>query len=189
VAGFELTRNYREAYGLHASSGILYNHESPRRGYEFVTRKITSHAAKIKFGLATELPLGNLDAKRDWGHAREYVKAMWLMLQQPTPGDYIIATGENHTVREFVELAFSYVGLDYRNYVQIDKRLYRPAEVDVLLGDTSLARTTLGWNYNLRFADLVHEMVDEDVRILKHQGAQTPTREGDVQRSAITAQS
>ena len=132
VAGFDLTRNYREAYGLHASSGILYNHESPRRGYEFVTRKITSHAVRIKLGLARELPLGNLEAKRDWGHAREYVKAMWLMLQQPVPGDYVVATGENHSVRELAEMAFSYVGLDYLDYVTVDAGLFRPAEVDVL---------------------------------------------------------
>ena len=167
VAGFELTRNYREAYGLHASSGILYNHESPRRGYEFVTRKITSHAVRIKLGLARELPLGNLEAKRDWGHAREYVKAMWLMLQQPVPGDYVVATGENHSVRELAEMAFSYVGLDYSDYVTVDAGLFRPAEVDVLQGDASLARRVLGWKYELSFADLVREMVEEDLRIYR----------------------
>src|SRR6058998_3883492 len=149
VAGFHLTRNYREAYGVKASSGILYNHESPRRGYEFVTRKITSHAVRIKLGLARELPLGNLEAKRDWGHAREYVKAMWLMLQQPVPGDYVVATGENHSVRELAEMAFSYVGLDYSDYVTVDAGLFRPAEVDVLQGDASLARRVLGWKYEL----------------------------------------
>src|SRR5438552_4882567 len=167
VAGFDLTRNYREAYGLHASSGILYNHESPRRGYEFVTRKITSHAVRIKLGLARELPLGNLEAKRDWGHAREYVKAMWLMLQQPVPGDYVVATGENHSVRELAEMAFSYVGLDYSDYVTVDAGLFRPAEVDVLQGDASLARRVLGWKYELSFADLVREMVEEDLRIYR----------------------
>jgi len=167
VAGFELTRNYREAYGLHASSGILYNHESLRRGYEFVTRKITSHAVRIKLGLARELPLGNLEAKRDWGHAREYVKAMWLMLQQPVPGDYVVATGENHSVRELAEMAFSYVGLDYSDYVTVDAGLFRPAEVDVLQGDASLARRVLGWKYELSFADLVREMVEEDLRIYR----------------------
>ena len=167
VAGFELTRNYREAYGLHASSGILYNHESPRRGYEFVTRKITSHAVRIKLGLARELPLGNLEAKRDWGHAREYVKAMWLMLQQPVPGDYVVATGESHSVRELAEMAFSYVGLDYSDYVTVDAGLFRPAEVDVLQGDASLARRVLGWKSELSFADLVREMVEEDLRIYR----------------------
>ncbi len=164
VAGFELTRNYREAYSLHASSGILYNHESPRRGFEFVTRKITSHAAKIKLGLEQSVALGNLDAKRDWGHAREYVKAMWLMLQQPEPGDYVIATGQTHSVRDFAEMAFSYVGLDYRDYVKIDEKLFRPAEVDVLLGDSRKAHMQLGWEYHLSLQDLVGEMVDEDLR-------------------------
>jgi GDPmannose 4,6-dehydratase len=164
VAGFELTRNYREAYGLHASSGILYNHESPRRGFEFVTRKITSHAAKIKLGLAKSVCLGNLDAKRDWGHAREYVKAMWLMLQQPEPADYIVSTGETHSVKEFAELAFSFLGLDYRDYVTIDEKLFRPAEIEILLGDSSKIRKGLGWNYSLPFADLVREMVEEDLR-------------------------
>jgi GDPmannose 4,6-dehydratase len=164
VAGFELTRNYREAYGLHASSGILYNHESPRRGYEFVSRKITAHAARIKLGLATRLPLGNLEARRDWGHAREYVKAMWLMLQQPRPGDYVVASGEAHSVREFAEVAFSHLGLDYRQHVTIDEKLFRPAEVEILMGDSSMARRTLGWDYALRFEDLVREMVEADLR-------------------------
>jgi GDPmannose 4,6-dehydratase len=164
VAGFDLTRNYREAYALHASNGILYNHESPRRGFEFVTRKITSHAALIKLGLAKSVPLGNLEAKRDWGHAREYVKAMWLMLQQPEPADYIVCSGETHSVREFAELAFSYLDLDYRNYVTIDERLFRPAEVDILLGDSSKIQKKLGWNYSLKFADLVKEMVQADLK-------------------------
>ncbi len=164
VAGFELTRNYREAYGLHASSGILYNHESPRRGFEFVTRKITSHVARIKLGLDDKLPLGNLDAMRDWGHAKEYVKAMWLMLQQAAPGDYVVATGETHSVREFAERAFAHVGLDYRKYVTIDPNLFRPAEVDILQGNPELAKRVLGWSYNVSFQDLVREMVDEDLQ-------------------------
>jgi GDPmannose 4,6-dehydratase len=164
VAGFELTRNYREAYGLHASSGILYNHESPRRGYEFVSRKITYHAARIKLGLDETLPLGNLDARRDWGHAREYVQAMWLMLQQPYPADFVVASGESHTVREFADLAFSYLDLDYRKHVRVDSKLVRPAEVDCLQGDFSRAFATLGWSSRTSFQSLVHEMVDEDLR-------------------------
>lgn len=165
VAGFDLTRNYREAYGLHASSGILFNHESPRRGYEFVTRKITSYAARIKLGYCKELPLGNLGAKRDWGHASQYVKAMWLMLQQPEPGDYVIATGRTHSVREFADLAFKHLGLDYRQYVTVESQFCRPAEVESLQGDSSYARTVLGWTYNLTFAQLVREMVHADMRI------------------------
>ncbi len=163
VAGFDLTRNYREAYRLHASSGILFNHESPRRGFEFVTRKITSHAARIKLGCAKEIRLGNLDAGRDWGHARDYVRAMWLMLQQDKADDYVIATGETHSVREFLEVAFGYVGLDYREYVVVDPRLYRPAEVNALLGDSSKARARLGWTYSRSFAELVQEMVAADL--------------------------
>ena len=165
VAGFDLTRNYREAYNLHANNGILFNHESPRRGFEFVTRKITAGVARILAGKATTLSLGNLDAKRDWGHAREYVEAMWLMLQQPEPADYVIATGEAHSVREFVELAFAHVGLDYRRYVVTDPDLYRPAEVNILLGDSTYARKTLGWENQVRFQDLVRQMVDEDCRL------------------------
>ena len=168
VAGFELTRNYREAYGLHASSGILYNHESPRRGYEFVTRKISSYVAKIKLGLATELPMGNLDAKRDWGHAREYVNAMWLMLQNSEPDDYVISTGETHSVREFLELAFKHVGLDYEDYVRIDPKLLRPAEVDALQGDSRCGRKMLGWEPHITFEQLVTEMVDSDLDIQLH---------------------
>jgi GDPmannose 4,6-dehydratase len=164
VAGFDLTRNYREAYGMHASSGILFNHESPRRGFEFVTRKITAGAARILAGRSTELRLGNLEAQRDWGHAREYVEAMWLMLQQPAPDDYVVATGECHSVREFVELAFSHAGLDYRKYVVPDPELFRPAEVNVLKGDASKARHVLGWRHRSGFAELVREMVDEDCR-------------------------
>ncbi len=164
VAGFELTRNYREAYGLHASSGILYNHESPRRGFEFVSRKITSHAARIKLGLVKTLPLGNLEAQRDWGHAKEYVRAMWLMLRRPVPGDYVVATGETHAVAEFATLAFAHVGLDYREFVTIDPKLFRPAEVESLQGDASLARRLLGWDCRVSFSDLVREMVEEDLR-------------------------
>jgi len=163
VAGFDLTRNYREAYDMHASSGILFNHESPRRGFEFVTRKITSHVARIKLGLADELRLGNLEAKRDWGHAREYVRAMWLMLQQDRPDDYVISTGETHTVQRFVEAAFGYVGLDWREFVVVDPRFYRPAEVSLLLGDCAKAHRQLGWSYSCQLQDLVEEMVESDL--------------------------
>lgn len=162
VAGFDLTRNYREAYGMYAASGILFNHESPRRGHEFVSRKITSGVARLLAGKNKELRLGNLDARRDWGHAREYVHAMWLMLQQPEPDDYVVATGETHSVREFVELAFGYVGLDYRQWVVVDPVLFRPAEVNLLLGDATKARTKLGWTHAINFEALVREMVDAD---------------------------
>lgn len=164
VAGFDLTRNYREAYGLHASSGILFNHESPRRGFEFVTRKITSYVARIKLNLANKLNLGNLDAHRDWGHAREYVRAMWLMLQQDEPDDYVIATGETHSVREFLDIAFGYVGLDYREYLIVDPQLYRPADVNLLLGDCTKAKECLGWTYAGSFPGLIREMVDIDLQ-------------------------
>jgi GDPmannose 4,6-dehydratase len=167
VAGFDLTRNYREAYNLHASSGILFNHESPRRGFEFVTRKITHHAVKIKYGQAKELRLGNLEAKRDWGHAKEYVEAMWLMLQQPQPGDYVIATGKTHSVREFCEKTFGHLGLDYRDFVVVDPAFYRPAEVDLLLGDSSHACAELGWQPKHDFESLVKEMVDADIEYVK----------------------
>ena len=163
VAGYDLTRNYREAYGAHASSGILFNHESPRRGYEFVTRKITSHVARIKLGLDDSVALGNRDAKRDWGHARQYVKAMWLMLQQPEPDDYVIATGEVHSVREFCVIAFSHVGLNYQDHVRVDPRFFRPAEVELLVGDAVKARETLGWSYDVSFRGLVVEMVESDL--------------------------
>lgn len=165
VVGFHLTRNYREAHGLFAVSGIFFNHESPRRGFEFVTRKITSSATKIKLGLEQTIKLGNLDAKRDWGHAKDYVKAMWLMLQQDEPDDYVIATGKCHSVREFLEVAFSYVGLDYRDYIVIDKSLYRPAEVYMLQGNASKAHKKLGWTPSISFEDLVKEMVDNDLNI------------------------
>lgn len=163
VAGFDLTRNYREAYGIRAASGILYNHESPRRGYEFVTRKITSTVARIKQGKASELRLGNLDAKRDWGYAKEYVEAMWLILQQDQPKDYVIATGETHSVRDFVRLAFEHVGLNYEDYVIVDPQFYRPAEVELLLGDPTRAKQDLGWTPQVTFEDLVRMMVAADM--------------------------
>jgi GDPmannose 4,6-dehydratase len=166
VAGFDLTRNYREAYSLHASNGILFNHESPRRGHEFVTRRITSGVARIRAGRAKDLRLGNLEAKRDWGHAREYVEAMWLMLQQPEPDDYVVATGETHSVREFAALAFKAAGLDYQDYVVVDPELYRPAEVNLLLGDASKAREKLGWAHKTSFEQLVREMVETDCQLL-----------------------
>jgi len=166
LAGYHLVKNYREAYRIKAWSGILYNHESPRRGYEFVTRKITSHVAKIKMGLVKELRLGNLEAKRDWGHSRDYVKAMWKMLQQDTPDDYVIATGQTHSVREFAEKAFAYVGLNYEDYVVVDPRFLRPSEINLLVGDPSKSQQKLGWEYKLSFEDLVHEMVDEDLKLL-----------------------
>jgi len=163
VAGFELTRNYREAYGMFCSSGILFNHEGPRRGHEFVTRKITSTVARIKFGLAQELRLGNLAARRDWGHAGDYVKAMHLMLQQKEADDYVVAMGETHTVQEFCELAFAEAGLDWQQYVKQDERFYRPAEVDLLIGDASKAKRELGWQPAYSFKQLVQEMVAADL--------------------------
>jgi GDPmannose 4,6-dehydratase len=169
-AGFELTRNYREAYGMFCCSGILFNHEGPRRGFEFVTRKITSTVAAIKLGMSSELRLGNLDAKRDWGHSADYVRAMHLMLQQDEPDDYVIATGETHTVREFCELAFEQVGLDYRRYVVVDERFYRPAEVEILVGDASKARRELGWAPQYDFRELVVEMVRSDLEQLTRTG-------------------
>jgi len=162
VAGFDLTRNYREAYGLYASSGILFNHESARRGYEFVTRKITSGVAAIVAGKATQVRLGNLDARRDWGHAPDYVEAMWMMLQQEVPDDYVVATGETHSVREFCRMAFSLAGLDYRDYVVTDELLHRPAEVDLLIGNPAKASATLGWTTHTSFEMLVRLMVEAD---------------------------
>ncbi|MGH9960087.1 MAG: GDP-mannose 4,6-dehydratase, partial [Pyrinomonadaceae bacterium] len=162
VAGFDLTRNYREAYEMPASSGILFNHESPRRGHEFVTRKITSGVARIKLGLAKELRLGNLEARRDWGHAKDYVRAMHLMLQSK-PDDYVVATGETHTIREFCERAFGEVDLDYQNYVRTDERFLRPAEVDLLIGNATKARQELGWSPEYTFAGLVSEMAHADL--------------------------
>jgi len=172
LTGYHLTRNYREAYDLHATCGILFNHESPRRGFEFVTRKITSHAARIKLGLSDSLSLGNLDARRDWGHAKEYVRAMWLMLQHDRPGDYIIASGETHTVREFCEVAFAHLDLDYQQYVVVDPRFFRPAEIHVLQGDSSRAGKVLGWTYTFTFEDLVKEMVDADLERLHQKRAE-----------------
>lgn len=168
VYGYWAAVNYRESYGMHVSNGILFNHESPRRGIEFVTRKITDGVARIYHGLASELRLGNLDAKRDWGFAGDYVEAMWLMLQQDKPDDYVIATGETHSVREFVELAFSEVGLDWEKYVVVDPKFVRPAEVEMLIGDASKARRILGWKPKIKFKELVKMMVKADVeRIAK----------------------
>jgi GDPmannose 4,6-dehydratase len=167
VYGHWITVNYRESYGLYAVSGILFNHESPRRGIEFVTRKVTDGAARIKLGLAKELRLGNLDARRDWGFAGDYVEAMWGMLQQPTPQDYVIGTGETHSVQELVELAFSHVGLDWRKYVVSDPKFYRPAEVDLLLADPGKACRELGWTPKVTFEQLVGMMVDADLERLR----------------------
>ena len=164
VAGFDLARNYREAYKIFACSGILFNHESPMRGYEFVTRKISNGVAKIKAGLSKELRLGNLEARRDWGFAGDYVEAMYLILQQDVPDDYVIATGQTHTVKEFVEIAFSYVGLDWKDYVKKDESLYRPAEVHELRGDFSKAMKKLNWQPKVDFKSLVKMMVDEDLK-------------------------
>lgn len=165
-AGFQLTMNYREAYGMFCCNGILFNHESPRRGLEFVTRKVTNGVARIKHGLASELRLGNLDAKRDWGHARDYVRAMHLMLQQPEPDDFVVATGTTHSVRDLCELAFSEAGLDYKDFVKIDQSVYRPAEVDLLIGDASKARSVLHWEPRTDFAGLIKEMVQADLASL-----------------------
>ncbi len=167
VAGFDLTRNYREAYGLFAVNGILYNHESERRGFEFVTRKISSHVAMIKYGLRDRLELGNLDAKRDWGHSKDYVRAMWMMLQQEKPDDFVICSEETHTVREFCERAFSIAGLDYRNYVVSKPEFYRPAEVDILLGNCSKAKKILGWRPEIGFDMLIEMMVKSDLERFK----------------------
>jgi len=165
--GHWITINYRESYDLHASSGILFNHESPRRGLEFVTRKISNAVAKISLGLADELRLGNLDAQRDWGFAKDYVEAMWLMLQQETPDDYVVCTGETHSVREFCEVAFGHVGLHWEDYVVIDERFMRPAEVDLLVGDAKKAEAALGWKPKTSFAELVRLMVEADVALLE----------------------
>jgi len=172
VAGFHLTQNYREAYGLFACNGICFNHESPRRGFEFVTRKITNGVAEIKLGLTKELKLGNLEAKRDWGFSRDYVKAMWLMLQQDRPDDYVIATGQTHSVKEFIELAFSYAGLDWKKYVKVDETFYRPAEVHLLIGDYSKAKKKLGWKPTVSFKELVKMMVKTDLERLENDKTQ-----------------
>jgi GDPmannose 4,6-dehydratase len=169
VYGHWITVNYRESYDLHASSGILFNHESPRRGLEFVTRKVTHGVARIKAGLDDKLALGNLDAQRDWGFAADYVRAMWMMLQQDQPDDYVVATGETHSVKELVDLAFSAVDLDWEKYVVIDERFLRPAEVDLLVGDPSKAEKVLGWHRDVDFATLVAMMVESDVALVKSQ--------------------
>jgi GDPmannose 4,6-dehydratase len=166
VYGHFITVNYRESYGMFCCNGILFNHESPRRGLEFVTRKVSDGVARIKLGLAKELRLGNLDARRDWGYAGDYVQAMWLMLQQEKPDDYVIATGEAHTVQELVETAFGCVGLDWRKYVVQDPSLVRPAEVDLLIGDASKARRVLGWHPQVGFRELVERMVRADLAAL-----------------------
>ena len=167
VYGHYITVNYRESYGMHCSSGILFNHESPRRGLEFVTRKVTDAVARIKLGLATELPMGNLDAKRDWGFAGDYVEAMWMMLQQPEGDDYVVATGETHTVERLVEVAFSHVGLNWKDHVTLDERFVRPAEVDLLIGDPAKAKAKLGWEPKVGFEQLVQMMVDSDLERLR----------------------
>ena len=164
-----ITLNYRESYGMHTSNAVLFNHESPRRGINFVTRKITDGAARIKLGLADELPMGNLDSRRDWGFAGDYVEAMWLMLQQDAPGDFVIATGDGHSVREFCDHAFARLDLDYREYVKVDERFLRPADVDVLLGDATKARTVLQWEPRVSFRELVEMMVDADMAKLTDQ--------------------
>ncbi len=174
VYAYWITVNYRESYGLHASNGILFNHESPRRGETFVTRKITRAVAHIKAGLQDKLYLGNLAAKRDWGYAKEYVEAMWLMLQQPEADDYVISTNETHSVREFLEVAFGHVGLDWKKYVEIDPRYHRPAEVDLLIGDCSKARKKLGWEPKTKFRELTTLMVDADIELLRRH------REGEI---------
>lgn len=170
--GHWITVNYRESYNMFAVSGILFNHESERRGIEFVTRKVTYNVARIKLGLAKELRLGNLDAQRDWGFAGDYVRAMWLMLQQPTPDDYVIATGETHTVQKLVETAFSYVGLNWRDYVVQDPAFMRPAEVDLLVGDPSKAGRQLGWEPTMTFTELIHRMVEADLKLLRDGGTE-----------------
>lgn len=167
VYGHWITINYRESYGLHATSGILFNHESPRRGLEFVTRKVTHHAARIKLGLANELRIGNLDSQRDWGFAGDYVKAMWLMLQQDTPDDYVVATGQTHSVERLLDVAFSCVDLNWKNYTVQDERYMRPAEVDLLVGDPGKAGAKLGWEPNVTFEQLIQMMVEADLQLLK----------------------
>ncbi len=176
VYGHWITVNYRESYGMHASSGILFNHESPRRGLEFVTRKITHHVAQIKLGLREKLPLGDLDPQRDWGYAGDYVEAMWLMLQQDEPDDYVIATNETHSVQEFCELAFGHVGLDWRDHVVQDQRFMRPAEVELLIGDPTKAEKVLGWERKTSFPELVTMMVDSDLELVEWEMKHPPRR-------------
>ena len=170
VTGHDLTRNYREAYNLFCCTGILFNHESPRRGFEFVTRKISHGVATIKLGLQRKIVLGNLDAKRDWGHAKDYIEAMWLMLQRKKPDDFVIATGKQHSVREFAKLAFSIVGLNYKDYIIKDKNLFRPAEVHSLLGNYSKAKKLLKWKPKISFKNLVKDMVESDIEFVKKSG-------------------
>jgi len=170
VAGFDLTRNYREAYNLFCCSGILFNHESPRRGFEFVTRKITHAVARIKFGLQKDLKLGNINAKRDWGHAKDYVEAMWLMLNQKKPDDYVISTGKHFSVKDFTKLAFQLVDLDYKKYVKVKKSLYRPSEVESLLGDCRKAKKSLNWKPKYDFKKLVEDMVRADLEFVEKEG-------------------
>lgn len=170
VAGYDLTRNYREAYNMYCCSGILFNHESPRRGFEFVTRKITHAVARIKFGIQKDLKLGNLDAKRDWGHAADYVEAMWLMLNQKKANDYVISTGKQYSVRDFAKLAFELVDLDYRKYVKIEKSLYRPSEVKSLLGNCKLAKKNLKWKPKFSFKMLVEDMIKADLAFVEKEG-------------------
>ncbi|MBC8249511.1 MAG: GDP-mannose 4,6-dehydratase, partial [Anaerolineales bacterium] len=169
VYGHWITVNYRESYDLFACSGILFNHESPRRGLEFSTHKVTHGVARIKLGLANELRMGNLDSKRDWGYVEDYVRAMWLMLQQDEPDDYVVATGETHSVRELCEVAFGYLGLDWRDYVMVDPKFLRPADVDLLVGDATKARTRLGWEPTVTFEELIQMMVDADLEALKRE--------------------
>jgi len=170
VAGFDLTRYFREAYNLYCCSGILFNHESPRRGFEFVTRKITHSVARIKYGLQKKIKLGNLKAKRDWGHAKDYVNAMWLMLQKNRPEDYVISTGKQHSVEDFAKLAFAEVGLDYKKFIEVDKKLYRPSEVDSLLGNCKKAKTKLNWKPEYNFKKLIKDMVQQDLEFVKKEG-------------------
>jgi GDPmannose 4,6-dehydratase len=170
VTGYELTRNYREAYNIFSCSGILFNHESPRRGFEFVTRKISRSVARIKCGLQNDIKLGNIEVCRDWGHAKDYVEAMWLMLQQEKPDDFVVGLGEQHTVKEFLELAFQHVNLEYKKYLKIDKNLLRPAEVNSLLADYTKAKKILNWKPKVTFKELVTEMVDSDIELVKKLG-------------------
>ena len=170
VTGYELTRNYREAYNIFSCSGILFNHESPRRGYEFVTRKISRSVARIKCGLQNDIKLGNIEVRRDWGHAKDYVEAMWLMMQQDKPDDFVVGLGEQHSVKEFLELAFQHVSLEYKKYLKIDKNLLRPAEVNSLLADCTKAKKILNWKPKVTFKKLVAEMVDSDIELVKKLG-------------------
>jgi len=169
VYGHFITVNYRESYDLYACSGILFNHESPRRGYEFVTRKVTDAVARIKLGVAEEIRMGNLDAKRDWGYAEDYVRMMWMMLQQDEPDDYVICSGETHSVEELVQIAFDHVGLDWKEYVKIDQRFVRPAEVDLLIGDATKAKEKLGWEPKVSFSDMIKMMIENDLKMVQEE--------------------